>query len=131
MPKQKINVDNLRLLEAKLRTVGEDQFDMGAYRDDGNYLLEDMHNCNTVACAAGWAPTIPDLRAKASDCDEAGDLDYERYLKRVFGFGEFSEVWSYLFSGNWDRYDNTPEGAADRIDHLCTTGEPGGLPWNE
>lgn len=71
-------------------------------------------DCGSVGCAIGHGPHagIPKL------CDE----DWDRYARRAFGDATSNAGWDWCFSPNWKIYDNTPQGAADRIDWMMTHG---------
>lgn len=76
--------------------------------------------CGTVGCAAGHGPYagIPKLPTE----------DWQDYTRRVFiesrSSNENNKAWDFCFSGSWARYDNTPEGAANRIKYLIVNGVP-------
>ena len=60
-----MNIVYLKLLEAKLRTVSQDQFDMNTWCGSAAHPWEGKEDlsCGTVACALGHATTIPEFKA--------------------------------------------------------------------
>lgn len=72
--------------------------------------------CGTVGCALGHGP-------------EAGISGREytmwtEYCKQEFGLSWGSDAWLWCFSGRWSSYDNTPRGAAKRMQYLLQHGAP-------
>lgn len=125
-----MNKENLAKLKDKLLTVSSEEFDMGQFRR-GREKKEEMNNppCGTVACALGWAPTIPGLEMSDNEAKNSG---WHSYCERVFGIeahGHSPEQWDFLFDGNWADFDNTPLGAAKRIQYLLNGGEDN-IPYN-
>ena len=88
------------LLSGNLRA----RFNMFVYADHENY--SDSQNCGTVGCAIGHGPY-----AGISKGEEEWWGDYK---DRAFGSYQ-GKIYQHLFAGNWKYYDNTPEGAANRI----------------
>jgi len=90
---------------------------------DPNHLNHffSIHDCGTVGCFLGWAPFIEGLETKEIDFSNVTrNLYFDDYHLRVFGIkGNFDDlVFGFLFSGEWEYYDNTPEGALARLDVL-------------
>lgn len=102
-----LTVDRLTTLRDFLKTLGTDQLDMDRW----------MHQCGTVACALGWACTIPEFKAAGLYIEEVHPGKFlpvfepgnirsgERYsgydAAKAFFELEREEVWR-LF--NPDRY---------------------------
>lgn len=147
----KLNVENLEKLARGLMTVPQKQFDMAAYQRvfDGNLLAEhhpDLakkeaeergipvaemcgyrfdflspafvieHNCGTSGCALGWAPSLV-APGRPSEL-------WDDYSERVFGVCLRSELWSYMFSEEWEGDQNSPIATAGRIMHVVQNGKP-------
>lgn len=115
----------LRKLANYLDKVTDDKFDMRNYFDDGKntspseIVPKDVkikyHNCGTVACALGHAPLIfPSFSGES----------WAEYTARVFDLRTFGLSWNYMFSAEWEEFDNTPSGAATRIRYWCRNGCP-------
>ena len=47
----------------------------------------------------------------------------------MFGIEENSPEFGWIFDGGWARWDNTPHGAAKRIDYLLEHGVPDEFRW--
>lgn len=123
-----MNIENLKILSTFLLTVEPAGFDMLTYArlgDEGDIPLL-AHECKTAGCAVGWAPAagIPPLPS---------ENDWADYSERVFGLKCGSIAWQWCFGSSWAYIDNTPQGAAKRINHLIEHGVPadgwGGAPW--
>lgn len=72
--------------------------------DDGTYLNE----CGTVACALGHGP--------AAGIEVGDSTNWYAYgLKFIEENSSNEQVWGFLFSVEWVKIDNTPQGAAKRI----------------
>lgn len=105
---------NLRKLAAYLRQPTlPAAFDMNRYCGDTNHFAMD---CGCVGCAIGHGPYagIPKRRGE----------DWTEYSYRVFGISFPSMEWMCCFSSAWAYVDNTPDGAADRIEWMLECGLP-------
>lgn len=72
--------------------------------------------CNTVACAIGHGPMAGIKVYK--------DYDWFSYAGRVFGVYSDDAAFDWLFSSDWSKTDNTPQGAAKRIRIYVENGVP-------
>jgi len=79
---------------------------VGQYSTTPNY-------CNTVACAVGCGPAagVPVIDT---------DTGWSIYSQRVFT--SCARTWDFLFSIGWVNIDNSPSGAAKRIEFLLEHG---------
>lgn len=77
---------------------------------------EKYASCNTAACAVGHGP-LAGIKVYR-------DYDWWDYAKRVFGAGEGSRAFEWLFAPGWSYTDNTPKGAAKRIRIYVENGVP-------
>jgi hypothetical protein len=90
-----------------------------------------IHNCGTVACAAGHGPAagIPLRRDERVltldwwDGTPTAEIDWAAYIKRAFGVSQ-GDDWTWMFGGDWADVDNTPQGAAKRIRYFLEHGVP-------
>ncbi len=100
---------NLRRLAAYLRGPLRARFDMGTFAAEG-WDNAEAYKCGSVGCAIGHGPHagIPKVRG----------VTWETYSVNVFGLEYVSKMWNWCFSCEWDTYDNTPDGAASRIEWL-------------
>ena len=118
--------NNLRKLSKYLKSLPKDyeNFGMKDFYNIGDKfrsnLIQDKDNiipiepCNTVACAVGHGPS--------AGIKEIVGEDWVDYLERVFT--EDEDEFEWCFSGLWVDTDNTPAGAAKRIDIMIESGVP-------
>lgn len=130
-----MNKKNLLLAADGIEGIDPDQFNMSVFRgnlgEHPNSLeyieFSSKTDCGTLGCALGWCPFIEKLAVKDDEFQTARDdwtgekikdLNYEKYAERIFGVVK-SLKWEYMFAGNWRIYDNTPQGAANRIREIA------------
>lgn len=107
------HIGNLRKMAAYLRSGKlKADFDMTDVAED--YCLLD--SCGSVGCVIGHGTFVLGARFHWES--------WSVYQERVFGVPCFSSANDWLFSASWKRSDNTPEGAAARIDWLLANGVP-------
>lgn len=118
-----MNVTNLRKLSEYLKTLPDtyNKFNMGYFYYDNEFQIgkkpkvgATSYPCGTVACAVGHGPL--------ADMPIRKDEMWYDYSERVFGLQDDSTEWGWCFSGVWENVDNTPHGAALRIDWLLSGG---------
>lgn len=90
-------------------------FDIGRFSIYEWPLNKIATECGTVGCAVGQGPYAEIPKNKGE-----GWLDY---ANRCFT-NNIDRIWNFLFSGDWQHVDNTPEGAAARIDYFLENGAP-------
>ena len=107
-----MNRENLRKLSDYLKGPLKAEFDMDVYTKK-EWCTQ---TCGTIGCAAGHGPYagVPKFDSES----------WTTYVSRAFGLGiaDWSRQW--CFSSNWVGVDNTPLGAAKRIDYLLEHGLP-------
>lgn len=91
-----------------------------------NFISDEPH-CGSAGCALGWAPValghwndLPAFNIQGG-LDNIGVTRFTDFSDRYFGTHCSTPFWDWMFSGEWGRIDNTPEGAARRI-HLLLEG---------
>ena len=100
---------------------------MGHFTDkpdniENTLMIDSMTDCGTLGCMAGHGPFLGIIKSS--------DESWFDYSIRVFGLKDyFSEEtddayssWNFVFSSKWRNFDNTPEGAEDRLEHLLEVG---------
>lgn len=121
-----MNRENLKKLADGLRGPLLLPFDMGEWVSGGvdlRAVTNAGNGCGTAACACGHATYL--VEPKHSD------EGFRQYATRVFGVenrhfsGPNRGSFDWCFSGDWDARDNTPQGAADRIEWMLENGVPG------
>lgn len=117
---------NLRQLAAHLRTRPSEAFNMRRFARAPGFVGDVMPAgaaaCGTVCCALGSGPAagLPAL------CSEG----WGSYGRRVFGFDSLDpethevRIWEWMFASSWIHTDNTPAGAAARIEWWLDRGLP-------
>lgn len=127
-----LNEYNLRKLANGLLTLDNDtkNFDMFDFVNPGEKLDESFpmipinniptaklnkslkNECNTCACAVGWAPVFGVRRKPGEDFSDFS------FRTLILTPNEDDTVWRWCFDSDWTFIDNTPRGAAVRILHL-------------
>ena len=134
-----MNIAYLKLLEAKLRTVAQEEFDMRTWCGSEWHPWggkEDL-SCGTVACALGHATTIPEFKklglrlVRRLANHWAGWIELDQGIKGTsHGFSAGAELFGlsinqseWLFSAvSYDAAVVSPAMVADRIIELIDHG---------
>lgn len=114
-----MNRENLKKLADYLATGNTAmRFNMTGYcsAPGGSGLNPTEHGCGTVACAVGHGP--------AAGMKPLHNQSWETYSSYAFGLIAYSDEWGWCFDPEWAATDNTPEGAAARINWLLDHGLP-------
>lgn len=116
-----MNIQNLRKAADYIKTIPQEFFDMSFYRAtrEDNKTPE----CGTIGCVVGHCTIL----------DRKNVLDYYIDVDNEIMFSEWSvdffkitgDEWDFCFSCSWALVDNTPQGAAKRINYLIHQGLPG------
>jgi len=112
-----MNRKNLQLMADHIRKIPREVFDMELFRIGQDLTIK----CDSVGCAIGHCPVLdpnPDTIPRCGD----GSIDYTTWSFNFTGLNV--EQWSWCFSGGWTDVDNTPKGAALRIEWLLNHGLP-------
>jgi len=130
-------INMIRLASYLEEFVTQDMFDMSRFRrvQDSPHTIDFISktDCGTIGCALGWCPFIEGLEPLSEEINDKHPeaakenpiLDWRAYCLRVIGTGTGSLNWNFLFSGSWDSFDNTPNGAAGRLRYLAANGDVG------
>jgi len=115
--KQKENLQKLARYLTRLPKLKHPKadFDMRAFTPDVGFNV--VVNCGTVGCAAGHGPYAGVRKFK--------NEHWRKYVRRAFGVPPNPRVFEWLFGHEWERTDNTPQGAAARIRWYLKHGVPG------
>lgn len=106
-----------------IRTIPQDRFAMGSYRDTG--YREQI--CYSVGCVIGHCTAID--KDENIPRSESGNIDFDLWSMLFTGLSVGSEEWMWCFSGGWETSDNTAIGASKRIEYLLANGLP--VDWFE
>ena len=113
----KLKLDDTRranlavLADFLAHNVEEDKFNMKFYFRGGTSEvvtnLRKYHECGTTACAAGYGP-LAGIKPLPNET-------WHVYVSRVFT-DQDSIIFNWCFAISWADVDNTPKGAAKRIE---------------
>jgi hypothetical protein len=124
------NIENIRRLAARLRAPStQGHFDMKVFFNSmsGNIstipMGEDIHNCGTIACIAGFATALAMPDASEEDV-RTGYEGYDRIGQRFLGLTDDQRQQLFLPSNSEVQcHLVTAEVAAGVLDNLALTGE--------
>lgn len=147
-------VQNLRDLSAYLKALPETNvtFDMATFYDDNTTSaeLERLGECGTSACAVGhyammrgWTSSHGGVKPPVGVAIKHGlvradggayPIGWSEFCTKEIGVEAINdgedELFEWLFDAYWGRIDNTPEGAAARIDYFLEKGLPSNFHWD-
>jgi hypothetical protein len=112
-----MNRENLQRMADHIRTVPQELFDMRRFRSG----KKDTHECTSVGCIIGIC-TI--LDPEPLPMLNSITIDFNGWTKKITGMSVITNEWYWCFSMYWVDTDNTPTGAADRIEWLLNHGLP-------
>lgn len=105
---------NLQKLVKYLRGELKAQFSMDVFSEFGGGI--DQTDCGSIGCVVGHGP-YAGVRKRKNET-------WFDYSARKFGLPLESAGWTWCFGEIWCGSDNTPTGAAARIERLLTKGLP-------
>ena len=100
-----------------IRTIPQRMFDMGTYREGQEITPE----CNSIGCAIGHC-TVLDPNPDDIPRWGGGRIEYGWWSFNFTRLGVNQQKW--CFDSHWTLADNSPEGAALRIEWLLSHGLP-------
>lgn len=114
-----MNRENLQKMSDYIRTIPIKKFNMRIYRKGkGSKAL--THECQSIGCVVGHCTVLDSkplpLRNNA--------IDFLNWSSDFTGIRFSKPEWDWCFSALWVHRDNTPEGAALRIEWLLKNGLP-------
>ena len=113
--------DNLQLMANHLKTsVIPKNFDMGQYRDDD----DDISNpeCGSVGCTIGTCTVLDVENVMNNFRFPDGEIKFLSWSVDFTGLLGGKAEWDWCFGSTWSKTDNTPTGAALRIEWLLKYG---------
>ena len=116
--------DNLQLMADHLKiNVKQDNFDMGEYRGDDDFSDP---VCGSVGCTVGTCTVLDVENVIENFTDSDREINFGGWSEDFTGLlgGEDKEEWAWCFHSKWKTADNTPTGAALRIEWLLNHGLP-------
>ena len=116
--------ENLQLMADHLKTnVLPENFDMGKYRGKDDFSNPE---CGSVGCAVGNCTVLDSENVMYNFTDSGGEIEFHAWSEDFTGLlgGEYEDEWNWCFGYAWRNTDNTPTGAALRIEWLLNNGLP-------
>jgi hypothetical protein len=118
-----MNRENLQRMADYIRTISAENFDMYVYREGDHLVQYSSSECKTVGCVIGHC-TILDVENLPRNGDGSGSILFATWSETFTGLEACSKEWDWCFSYKWSTVDNSPEGAARRIEHMLDKGVP-------
>ena len=98
---------------------------MGKYR---TYDDDDFKNpvCGSVGCTVGTCTVLDAKNVMNNFINSGGEIYFHAWSEDFTGLlgGEYENEWEWCFASKWKTTDNTPTGAALRIEWLLKYGLP-------
>lgn len=113
-----MNRENLKRMADYIRTVPQENFTISYYRSGS----ERYHKCDSVGCVIGHCTVLDDIDNIPTF--QGGDIRFDEWSKIFTELVPYSGKWKWCFSTYWKQIDNTPTGAAERIEWLLNHGLP-------
>ena len=116
--------ENLQLMADHLKTnVLPENFDMETYRGDDDFSDP---VCGSVGCTVGTCTVLDAENVIENFTDPDGRIEFGDWSEDFTGLlgVEYEEEWAWCFYSKWKTADNTPTGAALRIEWLLKYGLP-------
>lgn len=122
--KPRIKKGNLLKIAEHIKTIPQDKFDMGNFRqfDFTNIETEFVGDVISLSVILDKDNVINNFT------DEYG-IAFREWSRYYTGLEPFSDRWDWCFSWKWKNIDNTPTGASKRIKYLLENGLDGN--WEE
>lgn len=135
-----MNIKRLKTLADFLKTIPTTRFNLSTWRNDtsedydGEEFISNLElksNCNTTACAIGWAGVIPEfisagfsIRQEENGCEVPcfGRLEEWSAVEEFFDL--IPEQARYFFSPSFYPDRKNPKHVIDRIEHVINNGFP-------
>ena len=115
--------ENLQLMADHLKNnVNQDNFDMYEYRTDDYDLSNPV--CGSVGCTVGTCTVLDVENVMNNFIKSNGKIDFGAWSEDFTGMYWTEAEWGWCFHSKWKTTDNTPTGAALRIEWLLNHGLP-------
>jgi hypothetical protein len=106
-----MKTQNLRAIAALCRTLPESNFNMEFFRLEQSTTPE----CESIGCVIGHS-TI--LETGTLPRNAEGIIKFKLWSESFTGIQADSREWRWCFSSAWAETDNSPLGAAKRIEYM-------------
>ena len=115
--------DNLQLMADHLKNnVNQDNYDMETFRGDDDDFSDPV--CGSVGCTVGNCTVLDAENVIKNFTDSGGEIEFHAWSEDFTGLLGVEDEWSWCFDSTWKTTDNTPMGAALRIEWLLNHGLP-------
>ena len=115
--------ENLQLMADHLKTnVIPENFHMNQYRGDDEGFSNP--ECGSVGCTVGTCTVLDAKNVIENFTNSDGRIEFTAWSEDFTGLLEVEAEWDWCFSSTWATTDNTPTGAALRIEWLLNNGLP-------
>ena len=115
--------ENLQLMANHLKTnVLPENFHMGKYRGDDDDFSSPV--CGSVGCTVGNCTVLDVENVIKNFTDSGGEIEFGAWSEYFTGLYWAGHEWYWCFGSTWKTTDNTPTGAALRIEWLLNHGLP-------
>lgn len=119
-----MNRKNLQKMADYIRTIPQEKFNMRFFRRHE----EVSHECGSVGCVLGHCTVLDKkplpMLAQIVSWNSRRLIDFVSWGESFTGISKRTGEWQWCFAGEWSEVDNTPEGAARRIEWLLEHGLP-------
>lgn len=117
-----MNRENLQKMAEYIKKIPQKQFSMAEFRTFNTPEDLETHKCNTIGDVIGHC-TVLDIEDNLPRIT-TGVINFNDWSVNYTGLYRDSAEWIWCFSQYWVRTDNTPTGAAKRIEWLLNNGLP-------
>ena len=120
-----MNRENLQRMADYIRTVPPENFNMELWRTPGSEFTPE---CNSVGCVIGHCTVLDTPERLKTHLLGSYNFNWYSWSGYFTGIGSWMKEWNWCFDFQWHNTDNTPTGAADRIEWLLNNGLPENWP---
>ena len=114
--------ENLQLMADHLKTnVKQENFHMRDYRSFWDLINPE---CGSVGCTVGTCTVLDAENVMHNFRFPDGEIKFLSWSKDFTGLVWTKDEWDWCFASKWKTTDNTPTGAALRIEWLLNHGLP-------
>lgn len=117
-----MNKENLRKMAEYIRTVPQEDFNMAYFRRENADLVN--VECNSVGCVIGHCTHLDAINVIKKYIRIDRTIRFSAWAADFTGLPVYSDGFRWCFDSEWIVSDNTPEGAARRIEWLIDKGLP-------
>jgi len=113
---------NLQLMADHLKiNVNQENFHMGKYRGKDDFSNPE---CGSVGCAVGNCTVLDSENVMYNFTYPYDRIEFTAWSEEFTGIYRGKKEWHWCFGSRWSKTDNTPTGAALRIEWLLNNGLP-------